>query len=167
MFFLLLNQHTIQTVFAFPILRLSGGRVRVGRQPVDLRIVFADAEGVRQVGERIAWLPGLDERGRELDVDAGIIRRRVERALKRLCRARVVARGKGACAFGGECVNVECAPAPCRGVIDLLLEQRELALPALRLRGLYMALATLAFAALMDSIFFTNPSNRSSLDEAG
>jgi branched-chain amino acid transport system permease protein len=33
-----------------------------------------------------------------------------------------------------------------------------LALPALRLRGLYMALATLAFAALMDSIFFTNPS---------
>jgi branched-chain amino acid transport system permease protein len=33
-----------------------------------------------------------------------------------------------------------------------------LALPALRLRGLYMALATLAFAALMDSLFFTNPS---------
>jgi branched-chain amino acid transport system permease protein len=33
-----------------------------------------------------------------------------------------------------------------------------LALPALRLKGLYMALATLAFAALMDSIFFTNPS---------
>ena len=33
-----------------------------------------------------------------------------------------------------------------------------LALPALRLRGLYMALATLAFAALMDSIFFINPS---------
>jgi branched-chain amino acid transport system permease protein len=33
-----------------------------------------------------------------------------------------------------------------------------LALPALRLRGLYMALATLAFAALMDGIFFTNPS---------
>jgi branched-chain amino acid transport system permease protein len=33
-----------------------------------------------------------------------------------------------------------------------------LALPALRLRGLYMALATLAFAALMDSIFFNNPS---------
>lgn len=33
-----------------------------------------------------------------------------------------------------------------------------LALPALRLRGLYMALATLAFAALMDSIFWTNPS---------
>jgi branched-chain amino acid transport system permease protein len=33
-----------------------------------------------------------------------------------------------------------------------------LALPALRLRGLYMALATLAFAALMDQLFFTNPS---------
>jgi branched-chain amino acid transport system permease protein len=33
-----------------------------------------------------------------------------------------------------------------------------LALPALRLRGLYMALASLAFAALMDSLFFTNPS---------
>jgi len=33
-----------------------------------------------------------------------------------------------------------------------------LALPALRLRGLYMALATLAFAALMDSVFFINPS---------
>ncbi len=33
-----------------------------------------------------------------------------------------------------------------------------LALPALRLRGLYMALATLAFAVLMDEIFFTNPS---------
>jgi branched-chain amino acid transport system permease protein len=33
-----------------------------------------------------------------------------------------------------------------------------LALPALRLRGLYMALATLAFAALMDELFFTNPS---------
>jgi branched-chain amino acid transport system permease protein len=33
-----------------------------------------------------------------------------------------------------------------------------LALPALRLRGLYMALATLAFAALMDTLFFTNPS---------
>jgi branched-chain amino acid transport system permease protein len=33
-----------------------------------------------------------------------------------------------------------------------------LALPALRLRGLYMALATLAFAALMDGLFFTNPS---------
>jgi len=33
-----------------------------------------------------------------------------------------------------------------------------LALPALRLRGLYMALATLAFAALMDSLFFTNAS---------
>jgi branched-chain amino acid transport system permease protein len=33
-----------------------------------------------------------------------------------------------------------------------------LALPALRLRGLYMALATLAFAALMDNLFFTNPS---------
>jgi branched-chain amino acid transport system permease protein len=33
-----------------------------------------------------------------------------------------------------------------------------LALPALRLRGLYMALTTLAFAALMDSIFFINPS---------
>ena len=33
-----------------------------------------------------------------------------------------------------------------------------LALPALRLRGLYMALATLAFAVLMDSIFFINPS---------
>ena len=32
-----------------------------------------------------------------------------------------------------------------------------LALPALRLRGLYMALATLAFAALMDSLFFTEP----------
>jgi branched-chain amino acid transport system permease protein len=33
-----------------------------------------------------------------------------------------------------------------------------LALPALRLRGLYMALASLAFAVLMDSIFFANPS---------
>ena len=33
-----------------------------------------------------------------------------------------------------------------------------LALPALRLRGLYMALATLAFAVLMDQLFFTNPS---------
>ena len=33
-----------------------------------------------------------------------------------------------------------------------------LALPALRLRGLYMALLTLAFAVLMDEIFFTNPS---------
>jgi branched-chain amino acid transport system permease protein len=33
-----------------------------------------------------------------------------------------------------------------------------LALPALRLRGLYMALATLAFAVLMDGIFFNNPS---------
>jgi branched-chain amino acid transport system permease protein len=33
-----------------------------------------------------------------------------------------------------------------------------LAFPALRLRGLYMALATLAFAALMDQLFFTNPS---------
>ncbi len=33
-----------------------------------------------------------------------------------------------------------------------------LALPALRLRNLYMALATLAFAVLMDEIFFTNPS---------
>ena len=33
-----------------------------------------------------------------------------------------------------------------------------LALPALRLRGLYMALASLAFAALMDSLFFTNAS---------
>ncbi len=33
-----------------------------------------------------------------------------------------------------------------------------LALPALRLRGLYMALASLAFAALMDNLFFTNPS---------
>ncbi len=33
-----------------------------------------------------------------------------------------------------------------------------LALPALRLRGLYMALVTLAFAALMDTIFFINPS---------
>jgi branched-chain amino acid transport system permease protein len=33
-----------------------------------------------------------------------------------------------------------------------------LALPALRLRSLYMALATLAFAVLMDEMFFTNPS---------
>lgn len=33
-----------------------------------------------------------------------------------------------------------------------------LALPALRLRGLYMALITLAFAALMDNIFWNNPS---------
>ncbi|HEY6473005.1 MAG TPA: ABC transporter permease [Acidimicrobiales bacterium] len=33
-----------------------------------------------------------------------------------------------------------------------------LALPALRLRALYMALATLAFAVLMDQLFFTNPS---------
>ena len=33
-----------------------------------------------------------------------------------------------------------------------------LALPVLRLRGLYMALATLAFAVLMDQLFFTNPS---------
>lgn len=33
-----------------------------------------------------------------------------------------------------------------------------LALPALRLRGLYMALLTLAFAVLMDETFFTNPS---------
>jgi branched-chain amino acid transport system permease protein len=33
-----------------------------------------------------------------------------------------------------------------------------LALPALRLRGLYMALVTLAFAALMDTIFWINPS---------
>ncbi len=33
-----------------------------------------------------------------------------------------------------------------------------LALPALRLRELYMALATLAFAVLMDQLFFTNPS---------
>jgi branched-chain amino acid transport system permease protein len=33
-----------------------------------------------------------------------------------------------------------------------------LALPALRLRGLYMALASLAFAALMDGLFFQNPS---------
>ena len=33
-----------------------------------------------------------------------------------------------------------------------------LALPALRLRGLYLALATLAFAVLMDNVFFTaNP----------
>jgi branched-chain amino acid transport system permease protein len=32
-----------------------------------------------------------------------------------------------------------------------------LALPALRLRALYMALATLAFAVLMDQLFFTNP----------
>jgi len=33
-----------------------------------------------------------------------------------------------------------------------------LALPAIRLRALYMALATLAFAVLMDQLFFTNPS---------
>jgi branched-chain amino acid transport system permease protein len=33
-----------------------------------------------------------------------------------------------------------------------------LALPALRLRALYMALATLAFAVLMDQLFFTNAS---------
>jgi branched-chain amino acid transport system permease protein len=33
-----------------------------------------------------------------------------------------------------------------------------LALPAIRLRALYMALATLAFAVLMDELFFTNPS---------
>jgi branched-chain amino acid transport system permease protein len=33
-----------------------------------------------------------------------------------------------------------------------------LALPALRLRGLYMALASLGFAALMDNLFFQNPS---------
>jgi branched-chain amino acid transport system permease protein len=33
-----------------------------------------------------------------------------------------------------------------------------LALPAVRLRALYMALATLAFAVLMDQLFFTNPS---------
>ena len=32
-----------------------------------------------------------------------------------------------------------------------------LALPAIRLRALYMALATLAFAVLMDELFFTNP----------
>ena len=33
-----------------------------------------------------------------------------------------------------------------------------LALPALRLRGLYLALATLAFAVLMDNVFFTSSS---------
>lgn len=33
-----------------------------------------------------------------------------------------------------------------------------LALPAIRLRGIYLALATLAFAVLMDNIFFTSPS---------
>ena len=33
-----------------------------------------------------------------------------------------------------------------------------LALPAIRLRGLYLALATLAFAVLMDSVFWNNPS---------
>ena len=33
-----------------------------------------------------------------------------------------------------------------------------LALPALRLSGLYLALATLAFAILMDNLFFTSPS---------
>jgi branched-chain amino acid transport system permease protein len=33
-----------------------------------------------------------------------------------------------------------------------------LALPVLRLRGLYLALATLAFAVLMDNVFFTNSS---------
>ncbi len=33
-----------------------------------------------------------------------------------------------------------------------------LALPAIRLRGIYLALATLAFAVLMDNIFFTAPS---------
>ena len=33
-----------------------------------------------------------------------------------------------------------------------------LALPAVRLRALYMALATLAFAVLMDQLFFANPS---------
>jgi branched-chain amino acid transport system permease protein len=33
-----------------------------------------------------------------------------------------------------------------------------LALPAIRLRALYMALATLAFAVLMDELFFQNPS---------
>ncbi len=43
-----------------------------------------------------------------------------------------------------------------------------LALPALRLRALYMALATLAFAVLMDQLFFTNPSDPPQrLDERG
>ncbi len=40
-----------------------------------------------------------------------------------------------------------------------------LALPAMRLRGIYLALATLAFAVLMDNVFF-NRARRSWAKEA-
>jgi branched-chain amino acid transport system permease protein len=53
---------------------------------------------------------------------------------------------------GGSVLGVLAAIGLCAGAGGVL------ALPALRLRGLYMALTTLAFAALMDSLFFTNPS---------
>jgi branched-chain amino acid transport system permease protein len=53
---------------------------------------------------------------------------------------------------GGSVLGVLAAIGLCAAAGGLL------ALPALRLRGLYMALATLAFAALMDALFFTNPS---------
>jgi branched-chain amino acid transport system permease protein len=53
---------------------------------------------------------------------------------------------------GSSILGVLAAVGVCAGVGALL------ALPALRLRGLYLALATLAFAVLMDNVFFTNPS---------
>jgi branched-chain amino acid transport system permease protein len=53
---------------------------------------------------------------------------------------------------GSSVLGVLAAVGVCAGVGALL------ALPALRLRGLYLALATLAFAVLMDNVFFTSPS---------
>ena len=49
---------------------------------------------------------------------------------------------------GGSVLGVLAAVGMCAAVGAVL------ALPALRLRGLYLALATLAFAVLMDSVFF-------------
>ena len=53
---------------------------------------------------------------------------------------------------GGSVLGVLAAMGLCAAVGAVL------ALPALRLRGLYLALATLAFAVLMDQVFFTSTS---------
>ena len=53
---------------------------------------------------------------------------------------------------GGSVLGVVAAMGVCAAVGAVL------ALPALRLRGLYLALATLSFAVLMDQVFFTNTS---------
>jgi branched-chain amino acid transport system permease protein len=53
---------------------------------------------------------------------------------------------------GGSVLGVLAAVGLCAAAGGIL------AIPALRLRGLYMALTTLAFAVLMDNLFFTNGS---------